>query len=621
MSNQSFAIVCEWPGVNAAENETISRIKVAASLIKKNILVIDKYGNILDENFNKTSDIIQNNDVDFVINLHFASPKCYDGFSYVALWNPVKFYHDWGYKKYSLNLLSHHDFISCLSDPADDHAMRLSYIKNSTHLKPEIVINHTNCNSYYNPDSNRDSIFYCGINWDKSTGKSRFSTIFNILDKQNILKIYGPRKLGKIIPWEGFKSYVDEIPFDGVSTFKEISKCLLGLALSHEAHIESEIASSRVFELIAGGALPICDENPFFKKHFGERVLYVAGNSEEKAEQISAHYRWATQNKDKVIKMVAVLQNYMKENFDLSKQLETLYNKHQERRRVVENQYCSLKGNQQTGKTYHFFYTHFVKDKKEGEDDFSKLATSVRNQNYKNINLTIASNSTQLSKVAALDELGIKYQVVRHGYNEYHQLGLILSEIKNSVTESEDQLFMVTTKYDHFFYDHVSSLVRCFEDKENCLVAESTSALFASQDCVINTNDVDSEQYAKDQDCVSCGVIFKKFPPDFILRYVSFRNYKQSLKSYFGDYYNRVNVVTSSFNTDNDLLKDENYLNKSLSIDYAPILKRSQSGNLTISKDTAYQILSHVKFLSPLLKIREIAKRRKEKRRSKKQNN
>ena len=54
----SFAVVCEWPGVNAAENETISRIKIASQKINKIALVIDKHGNILDENLKKTTNYV-----------------------------------------------------------------------------------------------------------------------------------------------------------------------------------------------------------------------------------------------------------------------------------------------------------------------------------------------------------------------------------------------------------------------------------------------------------------------------------------------------------------------------------------------------------------------------------
>jgi hypothetical protein len=609
----TFAIVCEWPNANAAENETIARMKIAASVIKKNVLVIDKVGNILDDNLNVTPNIIQNKDIDFVINLHFASPKCYDGFSYVALWNPIRFYHDWGYERYSYNLLTHHDFISCLSEPANDHAARISYINNTKHLKPEMVLNHTNCNSYYDPNSERDSIFYCGINWDKSSGKSRFSQMFQILDNKNILKIYGPKKLGKIIPWEGFKSYVDEIPFDGVSTFQEISKCLLGLALSHEAHIESEIASSRVFELIAGGALPICDENRFFKEYFGKKILYVSGNDKEKAKQISNHYNWALQNKDKVKQMVNILQSHMKENFDLSTQLNTLYQKHQKRRELIEKQYCSLERRYQVN----IVYIHLVTNKKEYEDDFKKLIISVKNQNYQNMNILIASNSAELSKIVALDELGIKYKVVTHCYNKYNQLGLILNDIKNHIKESENQLFVVTTRYESFFYDHISALVRNFEDKAHCQATESICVLKGKQGFDMISNNQDTYGEVKDHNFVIGSVMFAKLPPDFILKYLNFRNYKQSLKSYFGDSYDRINVLTNNQDIDHNLLYDENCLNISLTRDFAPMSKDCSPQNLVISKDIAYQLLSKVKFFRPFLEIRKIMLNRKTRRRNK----
>ena len=613
----SFAVVCEWPGVNAAENETIFRIKIAADKIKKTVLVIDKYGNILDENFKPTLRIIKNQDVDFIINLHFASPKCYDGFSYVALWNPIKFYHDWGYKKYSYNLTSHHDFISCLSEPANDHAFRISYINNTKHLEPKMVLNHTNSGPYYQFDDSRNGVFYCGINWDRSSGKSRFSEIFETLDKRNILKIYGPRKLGKIIPWVGFKSYVDEIPFDGVSTFKEISKCLLGLALSHDAHIESAIASSRVFELIAGGALPICDENPFFRKYFGDKVLYVNGGDKEKAEQIANHYSWALQNKNQVQQMVNVLQNCMKENFDLSKQLEVLCAGHQSRKELVEKQYCALENKLKVN----VIYIHNDLDNEGIEDDFYNLTTSIKNQNYQNISVIIASNQKDLIHIKSLDDHGIGYQIIKHDVAECSKIGLILEEVKNQLPHSDNALFLVTSGCENFFYDHISSLVRCFEDDNNCQVAESNCVLFSREDDYgpyINNNS--KEFYIlDDHNFVLGSSMFRNFPSGFVLRYLDCRNYCQSLKSFFGNFYIKLNKATIKFDIKKNLLtnKSSDTLSASLLIDYAPI-SQSSFGGLAFSKDTAYQILSHIKFFSPIIKIRNFMKKQRIKRRSRK---
>ena len=44
--------------------------------------------------------------VDFVLHLHYDTPKLYDAFSFVALWNPLRFYHEWGYERTSRNLHS-----------------------------------------------------------------------------------------------------------------------------------------------------------------------------------------------------------------------------------------------------------------------------------------------------------------------------------------------------------------------------------------------------------------------------------------------------------------------------------------------------------------------------------
>ncbi len=618
MLKNSFAIVCEWPGTTAAENEVMHRIKRSAASINKNALIIDKYGYILDENLESTDIILQNRDVDFVINLHFASPKCYDSFSYVALWNPIKFYHDWGYQKYSFNLVTHHDFISCSSDPADDHALRIAHANNTKHLTPEIVINHTNSGPYYPFSDNRSGIFYCGTNWDKIVGNktSRFADIFTILDEKDILKIYGPKKLANgVVPWEGFKSYVDEIPYDGISTFKEISKCLLGLALSHESHIESEIASSRVFELIAGGALPICDENPFFKKVFGQKVLYVDGKGENKAYQIINHYNWALQNRDKVKQMVDALQDLMQEKLDLTKQLEALYKNHQKRKEVVEKQYCALG----TKFLVNVIYLHNSQSEKKHSDNFSNLTSSLKSQNYQNINLIIASNDATLKSIKSLDDLGIKYIIIAHNMSVYGKTGLILEKIQNQLPKQENQLFLVINRYERFFYDHISSLVRYFEDQDNCQAAISNVVLVNQAikygPFVNNLKDY----YVTDHNISTGDIMFRTMPPAFILRYLDPVNYYQSLKAFFANCHYQTNKTTIAIDIKNDLRDfKQDCLNGSLRLEYALESHQPPSYISTISKDEAYQLLSKIKILRPIVKIRDILVKRNIARRKKK---
>ena len=613
-----FAIVCEWPEAIAAENETIIRIRKAASEINKKTIIINRYGAILDVNMKSSSKFLANDDVDFVISLHFSSAKCYDGFSYVALWNPVKFYHDWGYRQYSANLITHHDFISCLSQTVDDHAVRISHINNSRHLSPKAILSHTNCGPYYDSGKERSHIFYCGINWDRSSGKSRFSEIFEALDNKGILKIYGPKRLSrKNIPWKGFKSYVEDIPFDGVSMFDKVSECLLGLALSHEAHIESGIASSRVFELISGGALPICDENPFFRKNFGDKVLYVSGSQVEKAKQIEVHYKWAIENKDEVRQMVDVLQDIKKEKFSLSKQLLSVYEGHEKRRSLLESKYCAL----QDKMVVNAIYIHDV-NVKDYEDDFCNLRDSIGGQMYRNIKVIIASNCQNLNSIKALDDLNIRYIIIKHSYG-YDRLGAILEIVQEKFPDSqESQLFMVINRYEKLFYDHVSSLVRKYEENVNLMIAESSSVV-ADRDQhgpFINYGYSGQEGKFPGYDKYAPGgIMFKEFPPKFILRYLDYHNYNKFFRSFYREgSYKKTSRTTFQFLVSKNIYKDavKNSLHRSLVADYGLYHAIEKEGMSKMSKDTAHEMLSHIKIFSPIIKVRNFLQRRKLRRRN-----
>ncbi|NBW58124.1 glycosyltransferase family 1 protein, partial [bacterium] len=211
-----FAVVSEWYNLQSAENECIMRIKYAASLINKEVVVIANDGEIL-ENFNPTRVYIKNQDIDFVINLHFSSSKGYDGYSYVALWNPLEFYHLFHhYKSTTFNLLSHHDALSCMSDVADDHYTRAIKQYQTLHLPLDLVLSHSNAGPYFSPSAKtRSKIFYCGMNHERKGRKGgRFADIFRTLDAEGILDIYGPKK-----NWQGFRCYKGLMPFDGLSSF------------------------------------------------------------------------------------------------------------------------------------------------------------------------------------------------------------------------------------------------------------------------------------------------------------------------------------------------------------------------------------------------------------------
>lgn len=318
-----FAIVKLWPEIKTAEDECIARLKIAAATLGLECIEIHADGRLLEE----PGKIISKKDVDFVLHLHYDTPKLYDVFSFVALWNPIQFYHEWGYSRTSRNLLTHDDFVSCSSPPADDHVGRLIR-KSATHLPPFFNLYHSIADIVHPPSLGDHKLFYAGINWDALRGGvSRHQELLKRLDKTGNLRIFGPTIFQGVKVWDGYDSYVREIPFDGISMIDEIFKAGIALVLSSQAHKQSELMSNRLFESVAAGALVICDENNFAKKYFGESLLYIDSRCsvEKIRDDIENHLAWAKTNPDQALAMVEKAQEIFRKKFSLKKNLSELY--------------------------------------------------------------------------------------------------------------------------------------------------------------------------------------------------------------------------------------------------------------------------------------------------------
>jgi hypothetical protein len=318
-----FAVVKLWPEIKTAEDECIARLKVAARALGLECVEVHADGTLLET----PGAAVSHEDVDFVLHLHYDTPKRYDAFSIVALWNPLRFYHEWGYERTSRNLTTHDDFISCLSVAADDHVTRM--VRNTgTHLPPRFHLFHSTADVVHPPSLGDGKLFYAGINWEAlSGGKSRHQEVLKRLDGTGLLRIYGPTIFSGVRVWAGYQSYVKEVPFDGVSMIDEISKAGVALVLSSAAHKESALMSNRLFESIAAGALVICDENPFAARHFGDALLYIDSRcSEDRIEQdIRRHLQWAQDNPQQALEKIARAQAIFREKFTLVRNLRELY--------------------------------------------------------------------------------------------------------------------------------------------------------------------------------------------------------------------------------------------------------------------------------------------------------
>jgi hypothetical protein len=384
-----FAVVKLWPELKAAEDECIARIKNTAAILGLECVEVHANGTLIE---NPEEEISKNN-VDFVLHLHYDSPKYYDAFSFVALWNPVYFYHEWGYSRCSRNLSTHDDFLSCSSPAADDHVGRIVR-KSRTHLPAFFNLYHSLADVVYPPSLGDKKLFYVGINWEAlRDGISRHQEVLKKLDKTGLLRIYGPRKFQGIKVWAGYESYIDEIPFDGISMIDEISKAGISLVLSSEAHKESELMSNRLFESVAAGALVICDENNFAKKYFGDSLLYIDTRCsvEEICRDISNHLSWAESNADEALRMISKAQDIFRQKFTLKNNLIDLYMGFVERKQdLLQKQFPENKPD---------LNIHLNLLIPEYSDTVLTMhVSSVVAQEYKNFTATLVFDKEELSK-------------------------------------------------------------------------------------------------------------------------------------------------------------------------------------------------------------------------------
>lgn len=318
-----FAVVKLWPEIKTAEDECIARLKIAAAALGLECFEIHADGRYLES----PSRYLEKHDVDFVFHLHYDTPKLYDAFSIVALWNPLQFYHEWGYARCSRNLLSHDDFISCSSQSADDHVARMVRTV-PTHLPALFKLYHSTAGIVHPPSLGDHKLFYAGINWEAiSGGKSRHQEVLKRLDKTDALRIYGPEIFQGVKVWAGYRNYVRGIPFDGVSMIDEIAKAGIALVLSSQAHKNAALMSNRLFESIAAGALVICDENSFAKNFFGDALLYIDTRCSIDTifDDIQRHLAWAKAHPAEALAMIAKAQQIFTQNFTLTKNLSDLY--------------------------------------------------------------------------------------------------------------------------------------------------------------------------------------------------------------------------------------------------------------------------------------------------------
>jgi len=477
-----FGIILPWPELKNAEYEVVMRFAATARDGGYHMLVLDREGYPVVPGVDtdmRAKKRIDFNSLDFVISLHFQSPRIYDCFTYSALWNPIQFYFDFGYSGSILGILSHNDFLSCGSEPADSHVKGL--LSSTNREAGEFGrLYHSLSTPIYPPrELSKPKIFYCGINWERiNNSKGRHHELLKTLDKSGNLKIFGPEKFMGTEPWEGYKSYSGSIPFDGSSLVSEIASCGVGLVLSSASHQASEIMSNRLFECLAAGAVVIADHHPFLRRYFEGLYLKIGGDDEEILAQVMRHMRWIESNPEEARQLAERAQQRFLEEFTLDKSLAKVFDDH-------------------PGKVAAYEQRHYAQDRETDVDVVVPFPCFSLDLWRNVVNALKIQTGVRLRAVILMDER-VYFQNERAITQDLEEIGhecelrlLNWFEVDSDLMQSPrrvlktgeallavwEQLnspyFTILYPNESWFHDHLTTLVRTFEDDPDLLISTS----------------------------------------------------------------------------------------------------------------------------------------------------
>jgi|SRR5579883_2276069 hypothetical protein len=262
-------------------------------------------------------------DPDFVIALHFRTPKLTRFPTYGSMVTPPSFIvqQNDGYQ-FIKNILSYDGYL-CSSEAIKRW---LSDILYRTHkvcfVAPWFTTSHLV--PYREPNLRRPRLLYAGTNWDGP----RFGDLFANLDEEPYVDIYGPEAAWSHIR----RSYRGSLLFDGVTILDALHNAGVGLCLHRQEHCATGTPSSRIFEIAASGAVAICQEHPFIRDVFRDSVLYLdtATDAQRLTKQIAEHMKWIAQNPEEALELSRCAYEIFAQNYTLEKLLRDLVPHHEE---------------------------------------------------------------------------------------------------------------------------------------------------------------------------------------------------------------------------------------------------------------------------------------------------
>jgi hypothetical protein len=280
----------------SAERELLRRFEIAGEHLK-----IDISGGF-------SAEEAESHHADLILATHPYVMKSSDVMTLGCMWNPCSFME--AVPEFRPNTASYDGFLYA-GESIKDWCRML--IQDS----PKNYVESTLYPSSYRTEFVKPKRFefpvYVGTNWDGD----RHGDIFAELGKRKYIRVYGPQSR-----WEklrGLGAYYGEVEFGGDKLFGIYSNAAIGLCLHHPSHLKDGIPNMRIFEIVASGALAICDDHAFVRSAFGDTVLYVdmKATAQVVAEQIIEHVIWIQSHPRQAVEMVQAAHKIFSEHFCL----------------------------------------------------------------------------------------------------------------------------------------------------------------------------------------------------------------------------------------------------------------------------------------------------------------
>ena len=254
-ASSSYRIGFLNPWKEKAENQAFHSLRIAGQRVGQELVHVTN------------SDEIIANNLDFVLAVHPLQPKTTDVPTFGVIHSPRALLLDYAF--YGQTLPTYDGYLTIM-DTIDQFLRALcADIGKPAHIgfyynSPQRQF--LGCNVEKLAELNALRVCYFGTNWDR-----RARPLFRVLANRPYMRIYGPEGAWDYLNCSG---YHGSVPFDGQSVQRVYASFGAGLVVLSKDHVLDDVISNRIFEIASVGAVAICPDMPWLRKHFGDTVLY-----------------------------------------------------------------------------------------------------------------------------------------------------------------------------------------------------------------------------------------------------------------------------------------------------------------------------------------------------------